>query len=80
MGSLIGEVVLRFGDGAQLLQQPEQVYLEPVLLHLAVHHKVDLDARAGRVLVGPTTISHLGSVDETEEMWGREILASLISE
>ena len=27
-----------------------------------------------------TTISLMGSVDETEEMWGRETLALLISE
>ena len=44
--------LLRLGDGAKLPHQTEQIHLEPVLLNLAVHHAVDLDARKGHFLVG----------------------------
>src|SRR5918998_230054 len=43
--------VLWLGDGSKLPHQAEQVHLEPVLGHLAVHHAVDLDAREGHSLV-----------------------------
>ena len=43
-GTCLLRRVLRLGDGAQLLHQSEQVKLDPVLLHLAAHHAVELHA------------------------------------
>src|ERR671921_7813 len=44
--------VLWLGDGAKVPHQTQQVHLEPVFGHLAVHHAVDLDAREGHFFAG----------------------------
>src|ERR687889_1473875 len=58
--------VLWLGEGAKLSHQAEQVHLEPVLGHLAVHHAVDLDAREGHLLAGRRDALELATVGASE--------------
>src|ERR687895_1431312 len=58
--------VLWLGDGSKLPHQAEQVHLEPVLGHLAVHHAVDLDAREGHSLVSGRDPLELAAVGASE--------------
>src|SRR5829696_5767590 len=58
--------LLWLGDGAKLPHQTELIKLEPVLLHLAVHHAVDLDAREGYLFVGRWDALELAAVGASE--------------
>src|SRR5215216_3278715 len=58
--------LLWLGDGAKLPHQTELIKLEPVLLHLAVHHAVDLDAREGYLFVGRRDALELAAVGASE--------------
>src|SRR5215204_4096079 len=64
--------LLWLGDGAKLPHQTEQIHLEPVLLHLAVHHAVDLDAREGHSLLGRRNAPELAAVGAMEGNTGRD--------
>src|SRR5919112_6495181 len=64
--------LLQRGDGSKLLHQTEQVHLEPVLGHLAVHHAIDLDAREGHLLVSGWDALELATVGASEGYTGRD--------